>query len=178
MCRPLMRHGSWPDTLAPCAWNTCLARSRPMVLTSSTDASLRWSSNTTTLARRCRRGASTPSLENNDLRRRATAHGPRRPVRARWPDQPRCLRGLRREGSRPGAEPRRRRRHGQPVEPQGSKRASADRKGRRVSCSTCRPRVPTSILEQRLCQTEGAPPERRVERTIEGLWEGKIGWLL
>ena len=30
--------------LAPCAWNTFLARSRPMVLTSSTDASLRWSS--------------------------------------------------------------------------------------------------------------------------------------
>src|SRR5215203_4529081 len=28
-----------PDALAPCAWNTCLARSRPMVLTSSTDAS-------------------------------------------------------------------------------------------------------------------------------------------
>src|SRR5215213_7937589 len=99
------------------------------------------------------------ALENDDLRRRAAAHGSRRPIRARWPDQPRCLRGLRREGSRPGAEPRRRRRHGQPIEPQGSKRASADRKGRR------RPALPAALQSglqsnrERLCQTEGAPPE-------------------
>ena len=42
--RSLLRNTTAPDALAPCAWNTCLARSRPMVLTSSTDASLRWSS--------------------------------------------------------------------------------------------------------------------------------------
>ena len=54
------------------------------MLTSSTDASLRWSSNTTTLARRCRRGASTPSLEDDHLPRRPAvrpgrcAMGPRR----------------------------------------------------------------------------------------------------
>src|SRR3954469_15278819 len=39
-----LRKTTAPDALAPCAWNTCLARSRPMVLTSSTDASLWWSS--------------------------------------------------------------------------------------------------------------------------------------
>ncbi len=42
--RSFLRNTTAPDALAPCAWNTCLARSRPMVLTSSTDASLRWSS--------------------------------------------------------------------------------------------------------------------------------------
>src|SRR3954447_23644934 len=40
----LLRKTTAPDALAPCAWNTCLARSRPMVLTSSTGASLWWSS--------------------------------------------------------------------------------------------------------------------------------------
>jgi transposase len=70
------------------------------------------------------------SLENHHLRRRAAAHRPSRALRARWSDQPRRVRGLRREGSRPGAEARRCGGHGQPVEPQGAKRASADR-GRR-----------------------------------------------
>src|SRR5829696_7099873 len=81
-----LRNTTAPDTLAPCAWNTCLARSRPIVLTSSTDASLRWSSNTTTLARRCCRGASTPSLEDDDVPGRLAARpgrgamAPRRPI--------------------------------------------------------------------------------------------------
>src|SRR5215207_694846 len=39
-----LRNTTAPDALAPCAWNTCLARSKPIVLTSSMDASLRWSS--------------------------------------------------------------------------------------------------------------------------------------
>src|SRR3954471_4164769 len=34
--RAPLRKTTAPDALAPCAWNTCLARSRPMVLTSST----------------------------------------------------------------------------------------------------------------------------------------------
>src|SRR5919205_2190079 len=38
--RSLLRNTTAPVALAPCAWNTCLARSRPIVLTSSTDASL------------------------------------------------------------------------------------------------------------------------------------------
>src|SRR3954447_12673262 len=54
-----------PEALAPCAWNTFLARSNPIVLTSVTDASLQVAVNTTTLAPRCRRGASTPSLESS-----------------------------------------------------------------------------------------------------------------
>src|SRR3954471_15861261 len=58
--QPLAEQDS-PETLAPCAWNTFLARSNPIVLTSVTDASLQVAVDTTTLARRCRRGASTPS---------------------------------------------------------------------------------------------------------------------
>jgi hypothetical protein len=33
-----------PDASAPCAWNTSFARSNPIVLTSPTDASFKWSS--------------------------------------------------------------------------------------------------------------------------------------
>src|SRR3954447_24153068 len=51
-----------PEALAPCAWNTFLARSNPIVLTSVTDASLQVAVNTTTLAPRCRRGGSTPII--------------------------------------------------------------------------------------------------------------------
>src|SRR3954471_7367390 len=58
--QPLAEQDS-PEALAPCAWNTFLARSNPIVLTSVTDASLQVAVNTTTLALRCRRGASTPS---------------------------------------------------------------------------------------------------------------------
>ena len=116
------------------------------------------------------------AMENNNLRRRATPHRPRRPVRARWADQPRRLRGLRREGSRPGAEPRRRRRHGQPIEPQGAQSASADRRGGR------RPALPSALQSglqpdrERLCQIESIAPEG-CQRTVEGLWKA-IGRLI
>src|SRR3954469_14067999 len=59
--RSFLRNRIAPEALAACAWNTFLARSNPIVLTSVTDASLQVAVNTTTLARRCRRGASTPS---------------------------------------------------------------------------------------------------------------------
>src|SRR3954466_3794937 len=61
--RSFLRNRIAPEALAACAWNTFLARSNPIVLTSVTDASLQVAVNTTTLARRCRRGASTPSLK-------------------------------------------------------------------------------------------------------------------
>src|SRR3954451_13030914 len=38
--RSLLRNRTAPEALAPCAWNTFLARSNPIVLTSVTDASL------------------------------------------------------------------------------------------------------------------------------------------
>src|SRR3954465_13831240 len=60
--RSFLRNRIAPEALAACAWNTFLARSNPIVLTSVTDASLKVAVNTTTLAPRCRRGASTPSL--------------------------------------------------------------------------------------------------------------------
>src|SRR3954465_3746594 len=59
--RSFLRNRIAPEALAACAWNTFLARSNPIVLTSVTDASFQVAVNTTTLARRCRRGASTPS---------------------------------------------------------------------------------------------------------------------
>src|SRR3954465_15367565 len=54
--RSFLRNRIAPEALAPGAWNTFLARSNPIVLTSVTDASLQVAVNTTTLARRCRRG--------------------------------------------------------------------------------------------------------------------------
>src|SRR4051812_21734723 len=54
--RSFLRNTTAPEALAPCAWNTFLARSNPIVLTSVTEASLQVAGNTTTLAPRCRRG--------------------------------------------------------------------------------------------------------------------------
>src|SRR3954447_12384940 len=135
-----LRNTTAPDTLAPCAWNTCLARSRPMVLTSSTDASLRWSSNTTTLARRCRRGASTPSLEDDDVPRRLAARPGRGAMAPRRAHQRRDVPALCRHGPRPDPAGRRHRRHGQSRLAQEQGRAARHQGGRRP------PAFPAQIL--------------------------------
>ena len=116
------------------------------------------------------------SLENHHLRRRAAAHRPSRALRARWSDQPRRVRGLRREGSRPGAEARRRGGHGQPVEPQGAKRASADR-GRRSDAALLPPHSPDfNPIENAFAKLK-ALLRKAAERTIDGLWAA-IGRLI
>ena len=89
---------------------------------------------------------------------------------------PRRVRGLRREGSRPGVKLRRRGGHGQPVEPQGAKRASADR-GRRSDAAL--PAALQSRLQpDREClrQTK-ALLRKAAERTIDGL-RAAIGRLI
>src|SRR3954449_1060042 len=78
--RSLLRNRIAPEALAACAWNTFLARSNPIVLTSVTDASLKVAVNTTTLAPRCRRGASTPSLKHELLKRPARRDRRKRPA--------------------------------------------------------------------------------------------------
>src|SRR4051812_30700417 len=79
--RSFLRNRTAPEALAACAWNTFLARSNPIVLTSVTDASLQVAVNTTTLARRCRRGASTPSLKRHSLTKGADRKGSHLPPR-------------------------------------------------------------------------------------------------
>ena len=59
----LRRKTTDPSAPAPCTWNTFLAKSSPMMLTSPLGALLYSGVSTpATLAHRCRRGASTPSL--------------------------------------------------------------------------------------------------------------------
>src|SRR5215204_7721005 len=135
-----LRNTTAPDTLAPCAWNTCLARSRPIVLTSSTDASLRWSSNTTTLARRCCRGASTPSLEDDDVPHRLAPRPGRGAMAPRRANQRRDVPPLRRRGPRPDPAARRHRRHGQSRLAQEQSRAARHQGDRRP------PPLPAQIL--------------------------------
>jgi hypothetical protein len=70
---------------APCAWKTDFARSSPIVITSPMDASFVVVFNTSTLALRCRQGASTPSLSGaNPFRRPATSKADSPKDRVGW----------------------------------------------------------------------------------------------
>jgi hypothetical protein len=54
-----LRNTTLPDVSGPCAWKTCFARSKPIVLASDTDASCSVVT-TTTLAHQGRRGGVHP----------------------------------------------------------------------------------------------------------------------
>jgi hypothetical protein len=69
--RSFLRKTTAPDAFAPCTWNTFFARSNPIVLTSDMDASVQVMINDTTLAQRCREGASTPSTSAATRARRS-----------------------------------------------------------------------------------------------------------
>ena len=132
--------------------------------------------NTTTLARRCRRGASTPSLEEHDLRRRP--HLPRlhRPLCHRRPDERRHLQGLGRADAGPGAAPGRHRDHGQSARPQGRRYPRGDRGPER------RAALPAALFPRPQPDRAGhaklkALLRKAAERTVDGLWN-TIGKLL
>jgi len=71
-----LRNTTCPDASAPCAWNTCFAISKPIVLTSDTDASSKWCHQHLHFGISMPLGASTPSVY-----RTAQTHGPFTPRR-------------------------------------------------------------------------------------------------
>ncbi len=80
------------------------------------------------------------------------------------------LRDLCRAGARPGTAPRRHRRHGQPVQPQGAARARADRGGGRTSCATCRPTAPTSTRSRTPSPSSRRSCAKPPSAPSSGLW--------
>jgi hypothetical protein len=123
------------------------------------------------------------TLEDHHLRGWAPHHRPGRALCPRRPDQPRCVRDLRRQGSRSRAAPRRRRGHGQPVEPQGAEGAQDDRGSRREPAlpSVRQPEPKDRVSDFHPIENAFAKRKallrKAAERTIEGLWTA-IGGLL